>query len=191
MDGCWEEEKHCSNKRMTTGTSNKMKLFRVPPVVWCFLKKWQRQTCHVIIHNRLSLSMGSRGVPAGANPSLVSGRGQGAPWTSRQLIAGPHFRSLVDLLYPLSYSRPQRQTCFFFLSMLEDGEQIPRSRVRMLCNTWIKNTIRSFSLFRIWFTGKRWSCDAQSHTWRHGRGSPFCETHGCMKDICLVFLSAL
>ena len=45
-------------------------------------------SCHVIIRNRLSLSMGSRGVAAGANPSLVSGRGQGAPWTSRQLIAG-------------------------------------------------------------------------------------------------------
>ena len=32
--------------------------------------------------------MGSRGVAAGANPSLVSGRGQGTPWTSRQLITG-------------------------------------------------------------------------------------------------------
>ena len=79
--------------------------------------------------------MGSRGVAAGANPSLVSGRGQGTTWTSRQLIAGPSlmsnvgfsvslkdtlcssalpgagiepatFQSLVDLLYPLSYSRP-------------------------------------------------------------------------------------
>ena len=88
-------------------------------------------SCHVIIRNRLSLSKGSRGVAAGANPSLVSGRGQGAPWTSRQLIAGPHwwamwgsvscsrthaaqpclepgfepatFRSLVYLLYLLSY----------------------------------------------------------------------------------------
>ena len=29
--------------------------------------------CHVIVRNRLSLSMGSRGVAAGANPSLVSG----------------------------------------------------------------------------------------------------------------------
>ena len=27
---------------------------------------------------------------AGANPSFVSGRGQGTPWISRQLIAGPH-----------------------------------------------------------------------------------------------------
>ena len=32
--------------------------------------------------------MGLRGVAAGANPSLVSGRGQGTPWISRQLIAG-------------------------------------------------------------------------------------------------------
>ena len=72
--------------------------------------------------------MGSRGVAAGANPSVVSGRGQGPPWTSRQLteeecgvqyLAQGHFaappcpepgfelatfRSLVDLLYPLSYS---------------------------------------------------------------------------------------
>ena len=47
-------------------------------------------SCRVIVRNRLSLSMGSRGVAAGANPSLVSGRGQGAPWTSHQLIAGPH-----------------------------------------------------------------------------------------------------
>ena len=40
-------------------------------------------SCHVIV-----LSMGLRGVAAGANPSLVSGRGQGAPWMSRQFIAG-------------------------------------------------------------------------------------------------------
>ena len=38
-------------------------------------------SCHVIIRNHLSLSM--RGVAAGANPSLASGRGQGA-----QLITG-------------------------------------------------------------------------------------------------------
>ena len=31
------------------------------------------------------------GVAAGASPSLVSGRGQGTPWISRQLIAGPHW----------------------------------------------------------------------------------------------------
>ena len=86
-------------------------------------------TCHVIVHSRLSLSMG--GVAAGASPSLASGRGQGAPWTSRsssqgltygvQYLAQGHFnmqlspelgfepatfQSLVDLLYPLSYSRP-------------------------------------------------------------------------------------
>ena len=30
-----------------------------------------------MVCNRLSLSMGSRSVAAGANPSLVSGRGQG------------------------------------------------------------------------------------------------------------------
>ena len=34
---------------------------------------------HVIVRNRLSISMGSRGVAAGANPSFVSGRGQGTP----------------------------------------------------------------------------------------------------------------
>ena len=44
-----------------------------------------KSSCHVIVRNCLSLSMGSRGVAAGANPSLVSGRGQGTPWTSRQL----------------------------------------------------------------------------------------------------------
>ena len=52
-------------------------------------------SCHVIVHDRLSLSMGSRGVAAGANPSLVSGRGQGTTWTSRQLIAGPSLMSNV------------------------------------------------------------------------------------------------
>ena len=40
---------------------------------------------HIIVHNRLSLSMGSRGVAAGANPSLVSGGGQDTPWTSHSL----------------------------------------------------------------------------------------------------------
>ena len=59
----------------------------------CWDRYWYtlalRDTRHVMschCHNRLSLSMGSRGVAAGANPSLVSGRGQGTPWTSRQLI---------------------------------------------------------------------------------------------------------
>ena len=80
--------------------------------------------------DRLSLSKGSWGVAAGANPSLVSGWGQGIPWTSRQLITGEHWAltqghfnmqhaafqhlpragiwtsELVDLLYPLSYSHP-------------------------------------------------------------------------------------
>ena len=52
-------------------------------------------SCHVIIRNRLSFSMGSRDVVAGANPSLVSGRGQGAPWTSHQFITGPLLMSNV------------------------------------------------------------------------------------------------
>ena len=46
------------------------------------LSSVNKLSCHVIIHNRLSLYMGSRGVAAGANPSLVSGQGQGTPWTS-------------------------------------------------------------------------------------------------------------
>ena len=50
-------------------------------------------SCHC--PNRLSLSMGLRGVAAGANPSLVSGQGQGTPWISRQLIAGPSLVSNV------------------------------------------------------------------------------------------------
>ena len=52
-------------------------------------------SCHVIVRNSLSLSMGSRGVATGANPSFVSGRGQGTPWISRQLIAGPSLMSNV------------------------------------------------------------------------------------------------
>ena len=32
----------------------------------------------------VTTSKGLQGVAAGANPSLVSGRGQGAPWTSVQ-----------------------------------------------------------------------------------------------------------
>ena len=79
--------------------------------IWCFrcfisqyiwgfgLLLWQNKqfedvmSCHC--QNCLSLSMGSRGVAAGANPSLVSGRGQGTPWISRQLIAGPSLMSNV------------------------------------------------------------------------------------------------
>ena len=105
-------------------------------------------SCHVIVRNRLSLSMGSRGVAAGANPSFVSGRGQGTTWTSCQLITGPSlmsnvgfsillkdtltcssalpgagiwttFRSLVDLLYPLSYSRPVFACLFLFCSIVK------------------------------------------------------------------------
>ena len=41
--------------------------------------------CYVVVHNRLPP----------ANPSLVSGWGQGTPWTSRQLIAGPSLMSNV------------------------------------------------------------------------------------------------
>ena len=52
-------------------------------------------SCHVIVWNRLCLSMGSWGVAAGVNPSLVSGRGQDTPWTSCQLIAGPSLMSKV------------------------------------------------------------------------------------------------
>ena len=99
--------------------------------------------CHVIVRNRLSLSMGSQGVAAGAKTTVVSGQGQGTPWTSHQLIAGPHWwamwgsvsrartlrhaaqpcpelgfepatlRSLVDLLYSLSYSRPTKCKLLF------------------------------------------------------------------------------
>ena len=83
------------------------------------------------------ISKGLQGVAAGANPSNVSGRGQGTPWISRQLIAGPSlvsnvgfsislkdtstcpepgfepatFISLVNLLHPLSYS----YYCFLFM----------------------------------------------------------------------------
>ena len=39
--------------------------------------------------------MGSRDVAAGANPSFVSGRGQGTPWTSHQLITGHSLMSNV------------------------------------------------------------------------------------------------
>ena len=52
-----------------------------------YLSQYRVMSCHC--PNRLSLSMGLRGVAAGANPSLVSGRGQGTPWISRQLITGP------------------------------------------------------------------------------------------------------
>ena len=42
-------------------------------------------SCHVMVCNHLSLSMGSRGVAARANPSFVSGRGQGTPAHRRAL----------------------------------------------------------------------------------------------------------
>ena len=53
------------------------------------------QSCHCHCPNRLSLSMGLQGLAAGANPSLVSWRGQGTPWTSRQFITGPLLMSNV------------------------------------------------------------------------------------------------
>ena len=86
-----------------------------------------RSSCRVIVHSHLSLSKGLRGAASGPNPSLVSGREQGIPWTHRraltdeqcgiQYLAQGHFdmqlspawsrdltiRSVVDLLYPLSY----------------------------------------------------------------------------------------
>ena len=58
-------------------------------------------SCHVIVHSRLSLSKGSRGVAAVANPSLVSGQGQGTPWTIRQLITGPSLMSNVGFIISL------------------------------------------------------------------------------------------
>ena len=51
--------------------------------------------------------MGLWDVAAGANPSLVSGRGQGTPWTSRQLIAGPSLMSNVGF----SISLKDTSTC--------------------------------------------------------------------------------
>ena len=44
-----------------------------------FLSLMYVMSYHVIIRNCLSLSMGSRGVAAGANPSLVSGQGRVLP----------------------------------------------------------------------------------------------------------------
>ena len=56
-------------------------------------------SCHCL--NRL------RGVAGGANPSLVSGRVQGTPWISRQLIAGPSLVSNVGF----SISFKDTSTC--------------------------------------------------------------------------------
>ena len=61
-------------------------------------------SCHVIVRNRLSLSMGLRSVAAGASPSFISGRGQGTPWTSRQLIAGPSLMSNVGYWICMEYN---------------------------------------------------------------------------------------
>ena len=55
-------------------------------------------SCHVIVRNCLSLSMGSRDVAAVANPSLVSGRGQGTPWTSRHMLLGRPFFLIFPFL---------------------------------------------------------------------------------------------
>ena len=63
-------------------------------------------SCQVIIRN-LSLSKGSQGVAAGANPSLVIGQGQGTPWISRQLIAEPSLMSNVEF----SISLKDTSTC--------------------------------------------------------------------------------
>ena len=74
-------------------------------------------SCHVIIRNRLSLSMGSWDVAAGANPSLVSGRGQGIPWTSRQFITGPLLMSNVGfsvLLKDIVFNVLYLMFCFVF-----------------------------------------------------------------------------
>ena len=73
-------------------------------------------SCHVTVCNLLSLSMGSQGVAAGANPSLVSGRGQGTPWTSRQLIAGPSLMSNVGF----SISLKDTSTCSSALPRASD-----------------------------------------------------------------------
>ena len=82
----------------------------------------------IIVRNCCIPFMGLRGFVTGANRSYLSGRRQGTPWTSRQLIAGLHwwqrpplrhaarlspelgfeqatFWSLADLHYLLSYSR--------------------------------------------------------------------------------------
>ena len=60
------------------------------------------KSCHVIVRNRLSLSMESWVVAAGANPSLVSGRGQGAPWTSRQMGAAGFSTRFLKRAFPLN-----------------------------------------------------------------------------------------
>ena len=45
----------------------------------------QNMSRHVIVRTAYPYySMGLRGVAAGANPSVVSGRGQDTPWISRQ-----------------------------------------------------------------------------------------------------------
>ena len=78
-------------------------------------------SCHVIVHSCLSLSMGSWGVAAGANlvccENLVSGRGQGTPWTSHQLIAGPSLMSNVGF----SISLKDTLTC---------SSTLPRAGIR-------------------------------------------------------------
>ena len=54
-------------------------------------KQNKNLTCQVIVHNRLSLSMELRGVAAGANPSLVSGRGTSRQQCGVQCLAQGYF----------------------------------------------------------------------------------------------------
>ena len=105
-----------------------------PTQATSFLKQQQMKLFQTVNHaSVLRCVMGSRGFLL--EPILaISGRWQGTPWTSRQLIAGPLLmaeaahqeqfeqfswllllkdmgyepatnRSLADLLYPVSYSR--------------------------------------------------------------------------------------
>ena len=116
--------------------------------------------------------MGLRGVAAGANPSLASGRGQDAPWTSRQLIAGPHwwamwgsvsrtlqhaaqpcpepgfepatFWSLVDLLYPLSYR--DKISIHFITAVVGYREAFKIAcKIKHLCQQCTLNVIRDMT----------------------------------------------
>ena len=58
-------------------------------------------SCHVIVRNRLSLSMGSRDVAAGANPSLVSAPAHHRALTDEQCgvqyLAQGHFDMQLSL----------------------------------------------------------------------------------------------
>ena len=85
----------------------------INPQLFAAKKLCRVVSCHC--PSRLSLSMGLRGVVAGANPSLGEGRvlPQGhfdmqhaAQHCPEQGFEPATFRSLVDLLYPLSYNCP-------------------------------------------------------------------------------------